>query len=153
MVAPILSAGTHVIVGDGRKAIILFNEGTAEHPSLTVETFFTHPDLPTRNLGAERPSRVYASVGMSRSSTDETDWHQKADDQFVHDVMAGLVELAKREKLKKLVLVAPPRTMGKLRKALPTSFAHLVVAEITKDLTGHTVPAITALLQAENKGP
>lgn len=153
MVAPILSAGTHVIVGDGRKALILFNEGTAEHPSLTVEMIFTHPDLPTRALGAERPGRVFASVGPRSAATDEPDWHQRAEDQFVRDIVAGLVELAKREKLKKLVLVAPPRAMAELRKALPSSFAHLVFAEITKDLTGHTVPAITALLQAENKGP
>lgn len=150
MVAPILSAGTHVIVGDGRKALILFNEGTAERPSLTVETFLAHPDLPTRALGAERPGRVYASVGARRSSTDETDWHQRAEDQFVRDIIAELVELAKREKLKKLVLVAPPHTMAALRKALPSKFAHLVVAEITKDLTKHSVPDITALLQAQN---
>lgn len=152
MVAPILSAGTHVIVGDGRRALILFNEGTAERPSLTVETILTHPDLPTRALGTERPGRVYASVGARRSSTDETDWHQRAEDHFVRDIIAGLVELAKREKLKKLVLVAPPHTMAELRKALPSDFAHLVVAEITKDLTKHSVRDITALLHTQNAG-
>jgi len=105
MVAPILSAGTHVIVGDGRKALILFNEGTAEHPSLTVEMIFTHPDLPTRALGAERPGRVFASVGPRSAATDEPDLHQRAEDQFVRDIVAGLVELAKREKLKNSYLL------------------------------------------------
>ena len=47
---PILSAGTHVLIGDGKKAFVLFNEGTAERPSLTVETILKHPDLPTRDL-------------------------------------------------------------------------------------------------------
>lgn len=106
---PLLSAGTHVLIGDGKKAFILFNEGTAERPSLTVETILNHPDLPTRDLGAARPGRAFESVGARRSSMEETDWHQRAEDQFIHDVMAHLVDLDKREKLRKLVLVAPPR--------------------------------------------
>ena len=38
MAIPILSTGTHVLIGDGKKAFILFNEGTSDRPSLTVET-------------------------------------------------------------------------------------------------------------------
>lgn len=146
---PLLSAGTHVLIGDGKKAFILFNEGTAERPSLTVETILNHPDLPTRDLGAARPGRAFESVGARRSSMEETDWHQRAEDQFIHDVMVHLVDLDKREKLRKLVLVAPPRAMAELRRVLPSSFASRIIAEITKDLTNHSVTAITELLQAE----
>lgn len=153
MTAPLLSAGTHVVVGDGRKALILVNEGTAEHPSLTVETVLNQADPPTRELGSDRPGRVYASVGGSRSATGETDWHQIAEDRFAHEIVAGLVRLAEREKLKKLVLVAPPRTMAELRKVLPEAFSALVTAEITKDLTKHPIAAITALLKAEPRTP
>jgi protein required for attachment to host cells len=39
--------------------------------------------------------------------------------------------------------------MAELRRVLPASFASLVTAEITKDLTNHSVTAITELLQAE----
>ena len=149
MAIPILSTGTHVLIGDGKKAFILFNEGTSDRPSLTVETILNHPDLPSRDLGTARPGRVFASVGSRRSSTEEADWHQRAEDRFIRDVMAHLVDLDKRERLRKLVLVAPPRAMAELRRALPLSFAQLITAEITKDLTKHSVAAITALLQAE----
>ena len=146
---PLLSAGTHVLIGDGKKAFILFNEGTAERPSLTVETILNHPDLPTRDLGAARPGRVFESVGSRRASTDETDRHQREEDRFIRDVMTHLVDLDRRARLRKLVLVAPPRAMAELRRVLPASFASLVTAEITKDLTNHSVTAITELLQAE----
>ena len=63
--------------------------------------------------------------------------------------MVHLVDLDKREKLRKLVLVAPPRAMAELRRVLPSSFASRIIAEITKDLTNHSVTAITELLQAE----
>ncbi len=151
MTAPILSAGTHIVVGDGRKALILVNDGTAEHPSLTVETVLNQPDPPSRELGSDRPGRVYASIGARRSATEETDWHQLAEDRFAHEIVAGLVRLAERERLKKLVLVAPPRTMAELRKALPEAFSALITAEITKDLTKHPIAAITAVLQAEQR--
>lgn len=153
MTAFLLSAGAHIVVGDGRKALILVNDGTAEHPSLSVESVLNHADLPTRALGSDRPGRVYASIGRSRSSTEEPDWHQIAEDRFAHEIVAGLVRLAERERLKKLVLVAPPRTMAELRKALPEPFLALVKAEITKDLTKHPIAAITALLQAEERLP
>ena len=149
MVRPLVSAGTHVVVADGKKAFILFNEGTAEHPSLTVETHLDHPDRPARDLGSARPGRVYARVGSRRAATEETDGHQKAEDEFIRAVMARLVDLAHREKLKRLVLVAPPRAMAELRHALPASFATLVRGEITKDLTNHSLSAITALLKAQ----
>lgn len=149
MAHPLLSAGTHVIVADGKKAFVLFNEGTAEHPSLTVETHLNHADPQARALGVARPGRVFASLGRRRAATAETDGHQKAEDQFIHDVMAHLVDLARREKLRKLVLIAPPRAMAVLRRALPDSFSALVTAEITKDFTNHSVSAITSALRAQ----
>ena len=150
MSIPILSAGAHIVVGDGKKALILFNEGTVDHPSLTVELSLSHETPPSRDLGVGKPGRVFASVGPRHAATDETDWHQRSEDAFAHDIIAALVDLSKREKLKKLTLVAPPRSLAELRKALPESFSKLIIAEIAKDLTRHPVPSITALLQAED---
>ena len=83
MARPFLCAGTHVVVADGKKAIILFNDGTAEHPSLTVETHLDHADRPAREEGSARPGRVYARVGSRRSAVEETDGHQQAEESSV----------------------------------------------------------------------
>ena len=146
---PLLTTGTHVVVGDGRKALILINEGTAQTPSLTVETVLEQADPPTHDIGSDRPGRVFASVGPRSAATDEPDWHQLAEDRFARDIIKGLVKLAERESLKRLIIVAPPRTLAELRKAMPDSFSKLVAAEIHKDLTKHPVTAITNILQTE----
>lgn len=144
-----LSTGTHIIVGDGKKALILLNEGTAASPMLTVETVLSQKNASNQAMGTERPSRHFASVGPRSGSAEPTDWHQLAEDRFARDIVAGLVTLAEREKLKRLVLVAPARTLAELRRAMPQDFAKLIVAEIVKDLTKHSIPSITEHLMIE----
>ena len=144
-----LATGTHIIVGDGKKALILVNEGTASAPMLTVETVLNHKDLANHEMGTDRPTRVFASMGPRSGSPEPVDWHQLAEDHFAHEIIAGLVELAKREKLKRIVIVAPPRTLAELRRAMPDEFSKLVVAEIHKDLTKHPVADITHHLMEE----
>jgi protein required for attachment to host cells len=147
----ILSTGTHYIVGDGRKALILVNDGTVASPALRVETVLRQADEQTHEIGSDRPGRVFASVGPRSAATDEPDWHQLAEDQFADDIIQGLIRLAEMERLKHLVLVAPPRTMARLRKEMPEAFAKLIIAEVTKDLTKHPVSAITEILRSEDK--
>ena len=45
-----------------------------------------------------------------------------------------------------LAIIAPPKTLGELRKQLHKQAARRVVCEIPKEMTGHTIPAIEALL-------
>jgi len=144
-----LSTGTHIVVGDGKKALILINEGTAAAPVLTVETVLNQNHSSNQAMGTDRPGRVFASVGPRSGSAEPTDWHQLAEDRFARDIIAGLVHLAEREKLKKLVIVAPARTLAELRRAMPEEFTRLIVAEIVKDLTKHPVSSIAQHLMAE----
>ena len=144
-----LATGTHIVVGDGKKALILVNEGTALLPVLTVETVLKQNNPQNHDLGTDRPGRVFSSVGPRSGSAEPVDWHQLAEDRFAHDIIDGLVELAKREKLKRIVIVAPPRTLAELRRAMPEEFSKLVVAEINKDLTKHSVKDITHHLMEE----
>jgi protein required for attachment to host cells len=144
-----LSTGTHIVVGDGKKALILVNEGTAFLPVLTVESVLSQSDPQNHEMGTDRPSLVYASVGHRSGGPEPTDWHQLAEDKFAHEIIAGLIQLAEREKLKRLVIVAPARTLAELRRAMPEAFSKLIVAEIVKDLTKHSVGSIAEHLIAE----
>jgi protein required for attachment to host cells len=137
-----LSTGTHIIVGDGKRALIFINEGTAAVPLLIVEAVLSQQDLKNHDLGTDRPDLVYGSAGKHRGSAEPTDWHQLNEDKFAHEIIAGLIKISEREKLKRLVIVAPARTLAELRRTMPDKFKKLVVAEINKDLTKHTVPSI-----------
>ena len=57
-----------VFVGDGKKALVLRNEGDAQLVNLKTERVFTDANPATRDQGADRPGRSFSSVGAGRSS-------------------------------------------------------------------------------------
>lgn len=62
-----------VIVGDGRKALFLRNEGTQIAPRLKTEQVLLNANPPTREQGSDQPGRSFASVGAQRSAMEQTD--------------------------------------------------------------------------------
>ena len=81
---------------------------------------------------------------------EETDFHQLEEDRFAADTAQGLRNLALRNEFEHLVVVAPPRTLGELRKHYHKEVENRLAGEIAKDLTGHAIPEIEqALLAAD----
>src|SRR5689334_10880290 len=76
----------YVFVGDGRKALLLRNEGDAQYPNLKPERVFAHDNPPTREQGTDKPGRSYASVGGRRSAMEQADWHEIEEQRFARDV-------------------------------------------------------------------
>jgi protein required for attachment to host cells len=76
------------------------------------------------------------------------DFHQQEEDRFA----AETADLLKREALagsfESLIVVAPPRTLGELRKHYHVAVSEKLAGEIDKDLTGHTIPDIEKVLIA-----
>jgi protein required for attachment to host cells len=61
-----------------------------------------------------------------------------------------LKQRALRNEFESLIIIAPPRTLGELRKHYHKEVSARLAGEIDKDLTGHTVPQIEeALAKAE----
>ena len=113
---------TWVAVADGAKALILVNDGTDR--------------APTSRAGGPVSGR--ASFRQWRP----TDWHEFGEGRFVAEFAARLNRAAQRGLFERLILVAPPRVLGRLRPALSAPAAACVVAEIGSDLTGHPVDEI-----------
>ncbi len=131
--------GGYVLVGDGRRALVLRNEGHALHLSLKVQHLFeAPPNPPTREQGTDRPPRV--RQGEHRSAIAQTDWHEIAEQRFAGEVAAALNRVATT--ISALVVVAPPRTLAALRQALSDRVKSAVIAEIDKDLTKLTIEEI-----------
>ena len=135
-------AGALVLVGDGRKALFLRNTGTPRHVELVTERVLEHDNPPTREQGTDRPGRYLGSDGVSRSAMEQTDWHQLEEDRFTEQIAEALYRRAHARAFEHLVIVAPPKVLGKLRAALHQEVSARVVAEVPKDLTGHPVPDI-----------
>jgi len=75
MLGLIIPKGTHILVGDGSKALLLVNEGTVPEPDFKVEHVFSQKNPPTREQGTDRPGRAFSSAGYRRAAMADTDWH------------------------------------------------------------------------------
>ncbi|WP_457104638.1 host attachment protein [Methylobacterium sp. P5_C11] len=136
--------GGYVIVADGRKVLVLLNEGHPLQLDLQVRRVFeAPPNPPTRDQGTDKPPRV--RLGDRRSAIEQTDWHELAERRFTDEVAQALDRL---EPVPALVVVAPQRTLAELRIALPERLRRSVIAEIDQDLTKHTVSEIQRHLRA-----
>ena len=131
-----------VFVGDGQKALFLRNRGDVECIDLITARVFAEPDPPTHEQGTDRPGRSFRAYGHRRSAVEQTDWHELEKERFAAAVAAALENLVRAERVKALVVVAPPRTLAELRRAFHDDVKKRIVAEIDKDLTGHPVSDI-----------
>jgi protein required for attachment to host cells len=137
-----------VFVGDGRKALVLRNEGDADFLNLKTERVFTDKNPSTHEQGTDRPGRTYSSMGPGRSSVSQTDWHALEEHKFAHEVAATLERIVRERAIEALVVVAPPRALADLRKAFHPDVKKRIIAEIDKDLTKHPVDQIERHLAA-----
>jgi len=136
----------YVFIGDGRKALVLRNDGDAKYLSLKIERVFVDQNPPTHDQGSDRPGRAFSSVGKLRSSMGQTDWHAMEEHKFAHQVAAALEKIVRERKAEALIVAAPPRALADLRKAFHPDVKKKIVAEIDKDLTNHPVSEIEKLL-------
>lgn len=125
--------GEWVVVCDGAKALILENAGDSKFPNLKTVEVFEQTDLPTRDIGTERPGRSYSSVGHGRSAYEQTDWHNQQEEAFLTRLVEHLDAALGAGKTKSLIIVAPPRALGVLRPAYSHAVKNAVRAELDKD--------------------
>jgi len=142
-----------ILVCDGRKALILRNDGPAGAPQLTVEREINAiaASHHSADLGADRPGRSAQRLGGQmgpRSAVEEVDFHSQEEEKFVRDALGEFAAHCERNNVQEIVLIAPPRSLAILRKAGSKALFERVVGEIDKDLTRHTVEDIARTLAA-----
>lgn len=127
---------TWILVADGARARVLANEGVGKGLQPIADEM-THELPPTRELGTERPGRSggQRGTGIRHAIQPHVDWHRFEKEKFSKEVAALLDAAAERNAFDRLVLVAPPRTLGDLRAALGAKSRSRIHAEIDKDLT------------------
>jgi protein required for attachment to host cells len=160
-----------VLVADGRKMLFLRNEGDAVQPNLQVEAKEIHPNpkdgdqkrdaagaASSTQSGPGAPSVAQngsmhargggAQFAPARAPYAETDFHQLEEDRFAAETAEMLRKRALNNEFESLIVIAPPRTLGELRKHYHKEVSARLLGELDKDLTGHPVDQIEKLLQA-----
>lgn len=141
-----LEKETWVLVADGEKALFLRNDGGATDPQLTVMRVEQQDNPKQGEQVSDRPGRMADTGAGQRSAMEEADWHQLAKDRFAADLSTILARMVRRGRIARLVLVAPPRSLGELREQMNDAVRKVVVAEIPKTLTGHSLPALQKIV-------
>jgi protein required for attachment to host cells len=132
----LLPTGATVAVADGEKLILFHNTGHDGLPQLTVS--------PSARVDGDHRG---ADPGH-HSSPANPNHGQPAEDGF----SVGVADLLNRRVLAgtiaDLVVIAPPRALGELRKHYSEQLSKVLRGEIAKELTGHTVHDIEKAIEA-----
>ena len=126
-----------VLVGDGARALLFRNSGTPMSPKLAVEKHFEHSNPPNREQGTDRPTR--GPKGSARGNIEPSDWHQLNEDRFASEIADKLYHMAHANSFQRLIIVAPPKVLGSLRKSLHKEVLDRVEAEVPKELASAPV--------------
>ena len=141
-----------VLVTDGRKTLFFRNAGDVNQIDLRTESHDERDDADfNRDLASDGPGAVQQSSGYGRSTYEETDFKQLEEDRWAHGAAEQVNKRALSGDFDALAIIAPPKTLGELRKKLHKEAARRVVCEIAKEMTGHPIPDIEALITSETK--
>ena len=136
-----------VLVADGRKMLFLRNEGDNDYPNLVVENAQEQDNPATRDQATDSAGRASSPQGGVQSSVEPTDFHQIEEDRFAADAADFLKTGALKNTYDSLIVVAPPKTLGELRKHYHKEVTSRLKGELDKDLTGHPIKDIEKALQ------
>jgi protein required for attachment to host cells len=143
-----LPHNTAVLVADGRKMLFLRNKGDDLYPNLVVEHAEEQKNPKDSDQKSDAPGVSYSSAGPGRSTMDEVDFHQLAEDRFAADAADLLKGRALARDFESLIVIAPPHTLGEMRKHYNSAVRALLVGELDKDLTGHPIADIESAIKA-----
>jgi protein required for attachment to host cells len=129
------SERTWVVIADGAHAKVL--QYSPEKPTLEpVKDVAFEIDLPrTHEIVSDRPGRSFESQGRARHAKNgRSDPHRELKRGLAHKIASALQSSLANKRYDKLVLVAPPVTLGDLRDALAETVRTRVSAEVAQDL-------------------
>lgn len=139
--------GAWVLIGDGRRALFFSNHGDAQILDLRVLETRIDDNPATHDQGSSAPGRAFASAGVhARSALESTDWHVLEETRFARAMAERINDAAESGELKEIVIVAPPKTLGEIRKDLSAKAQSKVAGELHKDLTKHPLHDIEKAL-------
>ena len=127
---------TIVAVADGEILNLYQNTGDEAAPSLSK--------LPEAEISSENKG----SGGRHHSSSANPSDSQQDEDGFAAGTAAMLNARVLSGHIKSLIIIAAPRTLGELRKHYHKTLSAILLGEISKDLTGHSIADIEKSLAA-----
>lgn len=140
-----------VLVVDGTKVLYLRNHGDENQIDLRTESHDQREDRKDRDIKTDAPGTTKQSGGYGRSTYEETDFQQQEEDRWVKDAADELKARVLRNDFEALAIVAPPKALGILKKALHKEVEKRIVCTVNKEMSGRPIPDIEALLNGHTR--
>ncbi len=125
-----------IAVADGEILNLYRNDGEESAPKLTA---MQDAAISTENKG---------SGGRHQNSSANPSDSQQDEDSFAAGTAAMLNKRVLDGQIEALIIVAAPRTLGELRKHYHKALSAVLVGEISKDLTGHSMADVEKTIAA-----
>ena len=145
--------GALVLVADGKKMLFLRNHGDKGLLDLRTESHEARKDKKDRELKTDAPGTQAQSMGYGRPTMEETDFHQQEEDRWVKEAAEELNSRALSNDFNALVVIAPPKALGVLRKKLHKEAERRIILTVNKEMTDRPIPDIEELLVGEGAPP
>jgi len=142
-----------VLVADGRKMLFLRNHGDQNQLDLRTESHDKRGDRKDSEIKSDAPGTQGQRFGSGRPAMDETDFHQQEEDRWAKDAADELKRRALENDFEALAIIAPPKTLGVLRKQLHKEVERRIVLTLNKEMTDRPIPDIEELLVGEGAPP
>jgi len=141
-----LKAGSRVYVCDGGRFVAYEQGGDTEFLDLSFVESETFRNLPSHDLGDDRPGR-YPSPDGQRSAVSQTDQHELAESRFTAELVSRIKSWCQLSAGNKFVLIADPRSMGRIRRSLTPAIKERMLHSITGDFVHHPASEITRVVE------
>ncbi len=138
-----------VLVTDGRKTLFFRNHGDENQIDLRTEAFEEREDAPDRDIKSDAAGSSKQSNGFGRPALGETDFHQLEEDRWAHSAAETVNKRVLTNDFDALAIIAPPKTLGVLRKKLHKEAERRIVCQLPKEMTKRPIPDIEALIVGE----
>ncbi len=138
-----IDSGAWVVVCDGAKALVLQNAGNRKTPSLKTKEVYEQDDPKTSDIGTNKPGRSFNSMSNGRSAMEQTDWHDQSEQRFLAKLAVRLDKAILGGEMPSLIVVAPPRAIGVLRKEFSKHVRQAITGEVEKDYVKMPIDEIT----------
>lgn len=127
---------TWVLIADGARARVLENQGPGRGLHAVEGMTFVAEHAATHDLVDDREGRTFSSTSARRSAIDaRKDPHRVLKKDFAKALAEVLAESEAQKAFDRLVLVAPPVTLGDLRQAVSDHVKAKIAGELAQDLT------------------
>jgi protein required for attachment to host cells len=127
---------TWLVVADGQRATVYHNSGPGKGLEI-IPGLGGHQEVPpSRDIMSDAPGRNRGGGVSGGAPMDGgANPHELEERRFTESVAEEVNRAALDQQFDRLILAAPARTLGILRKSLSSHATDRVIAELSKDLT------------------